>query len=101
MYEDAADLKARWVFSTSGSSVKAIDLRSRPQVRAAYLEGDSFGVFTHGNAEFISAEHPDRTWIDQHLTAHYGASPSSWGPDVVYVRIKPRWMVGFSSGAGD
>jgi general stress protein 26 len=91
-------LRARWVFTTSGTSVKARDLRSRPQVSAAYLEGDSYGVFTHGTAEFLDSGHPDRGWIEEHLTSHYGTSPSSWGPDIVYVRIDPRWMVGYSSG---
>ncbi len=90
-------LKGRWIFTTSGSSVKAADLRSRPQVSAAYLEGDSYGVFTHGDAEFLDAGHPDLPWVDDHLTRHYGASPSTWGPDIVYVRIAPNWMVGYSS----
>jgi hypothetical protein len=91
-------LRGRWVFTTSGTSVKATDLRSRPHVSAAYLEGDSFGVFTHGTAEFLDPGHPDRGWIEEHLTGHYGASPSTWGPDIVYVRINPRWMVGYSAG---
>ncbi|MGO8961447.1 MAG: pyridoxamine 5'-phosphate oxidase family protein [Streptosporangiaceae bacterium] len=90
-------LKGRWIFTTSGSAVKAADLRSRPQVSAAYLEGDAYGVFTHGNAEFLEADHPDLPWVDDHLTRHYGASPSSWGPDIVYIRIMPTWMVGYSS----
>jgi general stress protein 26 len=88
-------LRGRWIFSTSGSSVKAADLRSRPAVSAAYLEGDTFGVFTHGEAEFLAADHADRGWIEEHLTRHYGTSPSTWGPDIVYVRINPRWMVGY------
>lgn len=93
-------LRARWVFTTSGTSVKAADLRSRPAVSAAYLEGDTFGVFTHGDADFLTADHPDRGWIEDHLTRHYGSSPSTWGPDIVYLRINPRWMVGYKgSGA--
>jgi len=88
-------LRGRWIFTTSGSSVKAADLRSRPAVSAAYLEDDTFGVFTHGEAEFLSADHADRGWIEEHLTRHYGTSPSTWGPDIVYVRINPRWMVGY------
>jgi pyridoxine/pyridoxamine 5'-phosphate oxidase len=72
-------LRGRWVFTTSGSSVKAADLRSRPAVSAAYLEGDTFGVFTHGEAEFLAADHADRGWIEEHLTRHYGTSPSTWG----------------------
>jgi len=93
-------LRGRWVFTTSGSSVKAADLRSRPAVSAAYLEGDTFGVFTHGDAEFLAAGHADRGWIEEHLTRHYGASPSTWGPDIVYLRINPRWMVGFDGERG-
>jgi general stress protein 26 len=88
-------LRGRWVFTTSGSSVKAADMRSRPHVSAAYLEGDSLGVFTHGTAELLAASHPDQPWIEEHLTRHYGSSPSSWGPDIVYARIQPSWMVAF------
>jgi Pyridoxamine 5'-phosphate oxidase len=94
-------LRGRWVFTTSGSSVKAADIRSRPAVSAAYLEGDIFGVFTHGDAEFLAADNPDLGWIDDHLTRHYGSSPSSWGPDIVYARINPRWMVGYDGSHGD
>ncbi|MGB6453020.1 MAG: pyridoxamine 5'-phosphate oxidase family protein [Streptosporangiaceae bacterium] len=97
---DGHFLRARWVFTTSGTSVKAADMRSRPAVSAAYLEGDTYGVFTHGDAEFLAAEHPDRGWIEDHLTSHYGASPSTWGPDIVYLRIRPRWMVGYDSAGG-
>jgi hypothetical protein len=93
-------LRARWVFTTSGTSVKAADLRHRPAASAAYLEGDTFGVFMHGDAEFLDAGHPDRDWIEDHLTEHYGASPSTWGPDIVYVRIQPRWMVGYDGTSG-
>jgi hypothetical protein len=89
-------LRGRWVFTTSGSSVKAADLRSRPSVSAAYLEGDSFGVFTHGTVEFLLDGNPERAWVEAHLTEHYGASPSTWGPDIVYARIQPTWMVGFA-----
>jgi hypothetical protein len=93
-------LRGRWIFTTSGSAVKTADLRSRPAVSAAYLEGDTFGVFTHGDAEFLDADHGDRGWIEEHLTRHYGTSPSTFGPDIVYVRINPRWMVGFDGERG-
>jgi hypothetical protein len=92
-------LRGRWVFTTSGSSVKATDMYSRPHVSTAYLEGESFGVFTHGIVEVIDVNHPDRAWIDQHLTDHYGASPTTWGPDIFYGRIQPTWMVGFINDA--
>lgn len=90
-------LRGRWVFTTSGTAVKVADIRSRPSVSAAYLEGDSFGVFTHGTVEILGDDHPDRAWIDQHLTAHYGVSPSAWGPDIFYGRIQPTWMVAFGA----
>jgi len=93
-------LRGRWIFSTSGTSVKAADIRSRPSVSAAYLEGDTFGVFTHGEAEFLTADHTDRGWIEEHLTRHYGTSPSTWGPDIVYLRINPRWMAGYDGERG-
>jgi pyridoxine/pyridoxamine 5'-phosphate oxidase len=89
-------LRGRWVFTTSGTSVKAADMRNRPSVSAAYLEGDLFGVFTHGTVEVLGTDHPDRAWIEAHLTEHYGASPSTWGPDIFYGRIQPTWMVSFA-----
>jgi hypothetical protein len=92
---DGHFLRGQWVLTTSGSSVKAADMRQRPWVSAAYLEGEQFGLFVHGEAEFLAPAHPDFGWIDQHLTAHYGGSPSAWGPDIVYVRIRPRWMVSY------
>ena len=92
---DGHFLRGRWVFTTSGSAVKARDLRSRPACSAAHMEGDIFGVFTHGDAEFLEPEHPDRQWVDEHLTRHYGASPATWGPDIAYLRIRPRWMVAY------
>jgi general stress protein 26 len=97
---DGHFLRARWVFTTSGTSVKAEDMRNRPAISAAYLEGDTYGVFTHGDAEFLTAEHPDRGWIEDHLTKHYGSSPSTWGPDIVYLRLQPRWMVCYDSAGG-
>jgi hypothetical protein len=24
-----------------------------------------------------------------------GSSPTAWGPDIAYLRIKPHWMVGY------
>jgi general stress protein 26 len=94
-------LRGRWVFTTSGSSVKAADIRNRPSVSAAYLEGESFGVFTHGTAEVLGADHADREWVEAHLTEHYGQSPSTWGPDIMYGRIQPTWMVGFINEPAD
>ncbi len=89
-------LHARWVCTTAGSAAKARHLRARPAVSVAHLVGDDLGVFTHGTAEFLTDEHPDFAGIEGHLTAHYGSSPSSWGDDIVYLRIQPRWMVAYA-----
>ena len=84
----ATSCTARWVFTTSGSAAKARHLRARPAVSAAHLVGDDLGVFCHGRAEFLTAEDPDWAPIEAHLTAHYGSSPTTWDPDIVYLRIR-------------
>jgi hypothetical protein len=94
--EDGHFLHARWVFTTSGTAVKARHLRSRPGVSAAHIVGDDLGIFCHGRAEFLAPDHADFPEIEEHLAAHYGSSPSSWGPDIVYVRVQPHWMVSYA-----
>jgi hypothetical protein len=93
---DGHFLHAHWVFTTSGTAVKARHLRARPALSAAHIVGDDLGIFCHGRAEFLEPEHPDFAPIEEHLTAHYGSSPSSWGPDIVYVRVQPHWMVSYA-----
>lgn len=95
---DGHFLHGRWVFTTSDVSAKARHVRARPAVSAAHLVGDDLGVFCHGRAQFVGPEDPDWAAVEAHLTAHYGTSPSSWGSDIVYLRIDPLWMVGY---AGD
>jgi len=92
---DGHFLHGRWVFTTAGSAVKARHLRARPALSAAHIVGDDLGVFCHGRAEFLERDHPDWAAIEDHLTSHYGSSPSIWGPDIVYVRIQPEWMVAY------
>lgn len=92
---DGHFLRARWVFTTSGSAVKARHLRDRPALSVAHIVGDDLGVFCHGRAEFLGSDHPDLPAVEEHLVAHYGSSPSSWGPDIVYVRVDPHWMVSY------
>jgi len=94
--EDGHFLHARWVFTTSGDAVKVRHLRARPAVSAAHIVGDDLGVFCHGRAEFLLPDHADFPAIEEHLTAHYGSSPSSWGPDIVYLRVEPHWMVSYA-----
>ncbi|MFD7157752.1 pyridoxamine 5'-phosphate oxidase family protein [Kribbella sp. NPDC059898] len=92
---DGHFLHARWVFTTSGSAAKARHLRARPAASIAYVDGERIGVFSHGDVEFLTAAHPDFAEIEEHLTKHYGSSPSSWGPDIVYGRLQPTWIVGY------
>lgn len=89
-------LHGRWVFTTSGSAAKAKQLRNRPAASISYVDGERIGVFSHGDVEFLTAQHPDFAEIEEHLTNHYGSSPSSWGDDIVYCRLQPHWMVGYA-----
>ncbi|WP_350277574.1 pyridoxamine 5'-phosphate oxidase family protein [Kribbella sp. HUAS MG21] len=88
-------LHARWVFTTAGSAAKARHLRARPAASVAYVDGERIGVFTHGTVEFLTPRHPDFAETEEYLVGHYGSSPSSWGPDIVYCRLEPTWMVGY------
>jgi general stress protein 26 len=90
-------LHGRWVFTTDATATKARHLAARPAVSATHARGDAFGVFTHGTAERLSAEHADFAEIEDYLTGFYGASPSSWAPDIAYLRIEPRWMLAYSA----
>ena len=92
---DGHFLRGRWLFTTSGTAVKAAHLRARPACSLAHLRGDDLGVFTHGRAQLLTrAEIPD--WVEDHLVAHYGSSPTSWGPDIVYCWVDPTWMVAYA-----
>jgi len=93
---DGHFLHARWVFTTSGTAAKARQLRARPAASVSYVDGERIGVFSHGQVEFLTPEHPDFDEIEAHLVAHYESSPSSWGPEIVYLRLQPSWMVGYA-----
>jgi hypothetical protein len=94
---DGHFLHARWVFTTAGSAAKARQLRARPAASAAYVDGERLGVFTHGQVEFLTPEHPDFAELEDYLVGHYGSSPSSWAPDIVYCRLQPTWMIGYGN----
>ncbi|MET9310659.1 pyridoxamine 5'-phosphate oxidase family protein [Kribbella sp. NPDC003505] len=93
---DGHFLHTRWVFTTSGSAAKARQLKARPAASISYVDGERIGVFSHGDVEFLTPEHPEFAEIEEHLTNHYGSSPSSWGDDIVYCRLRPTWMVGYA-----
>jgi hypothetical protein len=90
-------LHGRWHFTTDATATKARHLAARPAVSATHARGDTFGVFTHGNAERLTPEDPDFAEVEDHLAGHYGSSPSSWAPDIAYLRIEPRWMLAYSA----
>ncbi len=92
---DGHFLRGRWLFTTSGSAIKLRHLRVRSACSAAHLRGDELGVFTHGRAVLMQpSEVPD--WAEEHLVEHYGSSPTTWGPDIVYAWIRPTWMVAYA-----
>lgn len=93
---DGHFLHARWVFTTSGTAAKARHLRVRPAASISYVDGERVGVFSHGQVEFLGSDHPEFAAIEEHLVAHYGSSPSSWGDEIVYCRLQPSWMVGYA-----
>ena len=92
-------LHGRWVFTTDATATKVRHLAARPAVSATHARGDTFGVFTHGTAERLTPEHPDFAEIEDYLTGFYGSSPSSWAPDIAYLRIQPRWMLACAADA--
>lgn len=93
---DGHFLHGRWVFTTAGSAAKARHLKARPAASISYVDGERVGIFSHGEVEFLTPEHPDFAEIEHHLVAHYGSSPSSWADDIVYCRLQPTWMVGYA-----
>jgi general stress protein 26 len=93
---DGHFLRGRWVFTTSADAVKSRDLRERPALSVTYVDGERFGLFTHGDAEFLTPPSTDFDDVEAHLTTHYGASPSTWGPEIAYIRVQPRWMVAYA-----
>jgi uncharacterized pyridoxamine 5'-phosphate oxidase family protein len=96
---DGHFVHGHWVFTTSATAVKSRHLRARPAISASHVEGETFAVFTHGEAEFLDVGNPDRDELEVYLTAYYGLSPSSLAPAIDYVRIRPRWCVAYSPNA--
>ena len=90
-------LHGRWVFTTDATSTKARHIAARPAVSATHARGDTFGVFTHGTAERLARDHPDFAEIEDYLVERYGVSPSTWAPDIAYLRIQPSWMLAYAA----
>jgi hypothetical protein len=96
---DGHFLHGRWLFSTSGGAIKAKHLKVRPAISATHVDGERLAVFTHGTVECVTAEHPDFAGYDAYFADHYGSAASSWGPDIVFFRLNPTWMIGYSMDA--
>ncbi len=93
---DGHFLHGRWTISTSRSSPKGRQVRARPAVSLACIEGEEVAVFTHGQVEVLEEGHSDFEEVHEHWTQHYGSSPLSWG-DVILMRVEPTWMVGYAA----
>lgn len=85
-----------WVFSTDASAFKARHIRARPAVSATHVDGERLAVFTHGHADYITAGSTGYNALDEYFTGHYGSSPTTWGPEIVFFRLRPTWMLGFA-----
>ncbi|HEY2794983.1 MAG TPA: pyridoxamine 5'-phosphate oxidase family protein [Micromonosporaceae bacterium] len=89
----------RWIFTTSGSAYKSVHLTARPAISATYVDGERVAVFVHGTAERVEPDAPDFAGMDRHLAAHYGGSPTEWGPDIAFFRIDPGYLIGYAMDA--
>ncbi len=94
---DGHFLFGTWTFGTAGDSAKAKHLERRPAVSISYVDGETFALFAHGDAEQLAPDHPDFAAVHQHWSDHYGGSPLEWGPDVRFYRLKAHWMVGYAA----
>lgn len=89
-----------WWFGTASTSTKARHWRARPAVSAAWTPRDGLGVFAHGSVEFLDLDDPRRIELMEYLTELYGVDPETFsdtGDPPVYMRMDPRWMVGYAA----
>jgi hypothetical protein len=91
---DGHFLHGRWYFSTAGDSPKAVHIRARPAISASYTPRDGYGIFCHGDAKLVDGD--ERQMLIEHCTRVYGRSPETFGDGIAYVRIEPKWLVGFA-----
>lgn len=91
---DGHFLHGRWYFTTAADSPKAVHVAARPAVSASYTPRDGYGIFCHGAATAVRGA--ERAELIEHCTRVYGRSPETFGEEIAYVRIEPRWLVGFA-----
>jgi len=98
---DGHFLHGTWMFGTAAAAHKARHLRARPALSVTHADGERMALFTHGYGEYITAQDPRFQPFDEYFIAHYGSSPRDWGPDPVFVQVRPTWMVGYAMNAAD
>ena len=98
---DGHFLHGTWMFGTAGYARKARDLQARPAISATHVDGEQLAAFTHGQAEYITPDDPRFEPFDKHFIGHYGSSSRDWGPEPVFVEIRPEWMVGYAMNADE
>jgi hypothetical protein len=91
---DGHFLHGRWYFTTAGNSPKAVHIRSRPAVSASFTPRDGYGIFCHGDAQLVDGD--EKHMLIEHCTKVYGRSPETFGEGIAYIRIEPKWLVGFA-----
>lgn len=94
---DGHFLHGTWLFSTDESAVKARHLKARPALSCTHVDGERVAVFMHGYADYITAERPEYAEHDAYFTEYYGSSPTTWGPSIVFIQVKPTWMAAYAS----
>lgn len=91
---DGHFLHGRWHFTTAGDSPKVVHIKARPAVSASFTPRDGYGIFCHGDARLLDGD--ERQLLIDHCTRVYGRSPETFGDGIAYVRIEPKWLVGFA-----
>jgi len=47
--------------------------------------------------DYITAERPEYAEHDAYFTEYFGSSPTTWGPSIVFIRVKPTWTAAYAS----
>lgn len=91
---DGHFLHGRWHFTTADNSPKVVHIKSRAAVSASFTPRDGYGIFCHGDARLLDGD--EKVSLIEHCTRVYGQSPENFGEGIAYVRIEPKWFVGFA-----
>lgn len=87
-------LHGRWYFTTAADSPKTAHIAARSAVSASFTPRDGYGIFCHGSAALLDGG--ERQMLIDHCTGVYGRSPETFGEGIAYVRVDPKWLVGFA-----